>query len=199
MLDAQQGFADQDAHLLGEIVEAGRGLVLAMNKWDGLSVRERTQVNSRLDWGLSFVNFAKRLPISALHGSGLGELMKAVNQAYKAATREFSANELTKAINEAFEKHQPPMVRGRVAKMRYAHQGGRNPPRVIIHGSRLKDLPDAYKRYLENFLRDKFRLTGTPLALEFREGANPYADKKNVLTPRQVEKRRRLMRHVKKG
>ncbi|MBL8244223.1 MAG: ribosome biogenesis GTPase Der [Rhodanobacteraceae bacterium] len=199
MLDAQQGFADQDAHLLGEIVEAGRGLVLAMNKWDGLSVRERTQVNSRLDWGLSFVNFAKRLPISALHGSGLGELMKAVNQAHKAATREFSANELTKAINEAFEKHQPPMVRGRVAKMRYAHQGGRNPPRVIIHGSRLKDLPDAYKRYLENFLRDKFRLTGTPLALEFREGANPYADKKNVLTPRQVEKRRRLMRHVKKG
>ncbi|MBK8068457.1 MAG: ribosome biogenesis GTPase Der [Rhodanobacteraceae bacterium] len=199
MLDAQQGFADQDAHLLGEIVEAGRGLVLAMNKWDGLSVRERTQVNSRLDWGLSFVNFAKRLPISALHGSGLGELMKAVNQAHKAATREFSANELTKAINEAFEKHQPPMVRGRVAKMRYAHQGGRNPPRVIIHGSRLKDLPDAYKRYLENSLRDKFRLTGTPLALEFREGANPYADKKNVLTPRQVEKRKRLMRHVKKG
>lgn len=199
MLDAQQGFADQDAHLLGEIVNAGRGLVLAMNKWDGLSVRERTQVNSRLDWGLSFVNFAKRLPISALHGSGLGELMKAVNQAHKAATREFSANELTKAINEAFEKHQPPMVRGRVAKMRYAHQGGRNPPRVIIHGSRLKDLPDAYKRYLENSLRDKFRLTGTPLALEFREGANPYADKKNVLTPRQVEKRKRLMRHVKKG
>lgn len=199
MLDAQQGFADQDAHLLGEIVEAGRGLVLAINKWDGLSVRERTQVTSRLDWGLSFVNFAKRIPISALHGSGLGELMKAVNQAHKAATREFSANELTKAINEAFEKHQPPMVRGRVAKMRYAHQGGRNPPRVIIHGSRLKDLPDAYKRYLENSLRDKFRLTGTPLALEFREGANPYADKKNVLTPRQVEKRKRLMRHVKKG
>lgn len=198
MLDAQQGFADQDAHILGEIVNAGRGLVLAINKWDGLSVRERTQVTSRLDWGLSFVNFAKRIPISALHGSGLGELMKAVNQAHKAANREFSANELTKAVQAAFEQHQPPMVRGRTAKLRYAHQGGRNPPRVIIHGSRLKDLPDSYKRYLENALREKFKLTGTPLVLEFREGANPYADKKNVLTPRQVEKRKRLMRHVKR-
>lgn len=198
MLDAQQGFADQDAHLLGEIVNLGRGLVLAINKWDGLSVRERTEVTRRLDWGLDFVNFAKRIPISALHGSGLGELMKAVHQAHRSATREFSAKELTDAIHKAFEQHQPPMLRGRTAKMRYAHQGGRNPPRIIIHGSRLKDLPDAYKRYLENALRQKFRLTGTPLALEFREGTNPYAGRKNELTPRQVEKRKRLMRHVKR-
>jgi GTP-binding protein len=199
ILDAQQGFADQDAHLLGEIVNLGRGLVLAINKWDGLSVRERTQVKQRLDWGLGFVNFAKRLPISALHGSGLGELMKAVNQAHRSATKEFSASELTKAINDAFEKHQPPLVRGRVAKMRYAHQGGRNPPRVIIHGNRLDSLPDSYKRFLENSLREKFRLVGSPLVLEFREGANPFAGKKNVLTPRQVEKRKRLIRHVKRG
>lgn len=199
ILDAQQGFADQDAHLLGEIVNLGRGLVLAINKWDGLSVRERTQVTQRLDWGLGFVNFAKRLPISALHGSGLGELMKAINQAHRSATKEFTASELTKAITEAFEKHQPPLVRGRVAKMRYAHQGGRNPPRVIIHGNRLESLPESYKRFLENALRVKFKLVGTPLVLEFREGANPFAGKKNVLTPTQVEKRKRLIRHVKRG
>jgi GTP-binding protein len=198
ILDAQQGFADQDAHLLGEIVNLGRGLVLAINKWDGLSVRERTQVTQRLDWGLGFVNFAKRLPISALHGSGLGELMKAINQAYRAATKEFTASDLTKAINDAFEKHQPPLVRGRVAKMRYAHQGGRNPPRVIIHGNRLESLPDSYKRFLEGKIRERFKLVGTPLVLEFREGTNPFAGKKNVLTPRQVEKRKRLIRHVKR-
>jgi len=198
MLDAQQGFADQDAHILGEIVAAGRGLVLAINKWDGLSVRERTQVTQRLDWGLGFVNFAKRLPISALHGSGLGELLKAVNQAHRSATKEFTANELTEAIGKAFEKHQPPMVRGRVAKMRYAHQGGRNPPRVIIHGNRLTGLSEDYKRYLENSLRERFKLVGTPLALEFREGTNPFAGKVNVLTERQKAKRRRLMKHVKR-
>ncbi|MGE4072862.1 MAG: ribosome biogenesis GTPase Der [Lysobacterales bacterium] len=199
MLDAQQGFSDQDAHILGEVVNGGRGLVLAVNKWDGLSVRERTQVNSRLDWGLGFVNFAKRVPISALHGSGLGELLKAVHQAHRSATREFSASELTKALSQAFEKHQPPMVRGRVSKMRYAHQGGRNPPRVIIHGSRLSSLTEDYKRYLENTLRQKFKLVGTPLALEFREGANPFAGKVNPLTERQVSKRKRLLRHSKRG
>jgi GTPase len=198
MLDAQQGFADQDAHLLGEIVAVGRGLVLAINKWDGLTVRERTQVTSRLDWGLGFIDYAKRVPIAALHGSGLGELMKAVNQAHRSATREFTAAELTKAIQEAFEKHQPPMVRGRVAKMRYSHQGGRNPPRVIIHGTRLATLPETYKRYLENSLRQRFRLVGTPLSLEFREGQNPFAGKTNVLTERQVKKRQRLIKHVKR-
>jgi GTP-binding protein len=199
MLDAQQGFADQDAHILGEIVEAGRGLVLAINKWDGLSIRDRTLVTQRLDWGLSFVDFAKRIPISALHGSGLGELMKAVNQAHRASTREFTATELTEAIKKAFEKHQPPLVLGRVAKMRYAHQGGRNPPRVIIHGNRLASLPDSYKRYLEGQLRTQFRLTGTPIALEFREGTNPFAGKRNELTERQKKKRARLMQHVKRG
>ncbi len=198
VLDAQQGFADQDAHLLGELINLGRGLVLAVNKWDGLSVRERTQVNSRLDWGLAFVDYAKRIPISALHGSGLGELMKAINQAHRAATREFSATELTEALAKAFEKHQPPMVSGRVAKMRYAHQGGRNPPRVIVHGNRLAKLPTAYHRYLEKSLRERFRLTGTPLVLEYRDGANPFADKPNVLTERQKKKRQRLMRHVKR-
>jgi GTP-binding protein len=198
MLDAQQGFADQDAHLLGEIVQIGRGLVLAINKWDGLSVRERTQVKERLDWGLAFVNYAKRVPISALHGSGIGELLKAVHQAHRAATREFSANELTKAINEAFEKHQPPLVRGRVAKMRYAHQGGRNPPRIVMHGNRLSVLPETYKRYIENFLRTKFKLTGTPLVLDFKEGENPFAGRKNVLTERQLKKRKRLIKHVKR-
>lgn len=197
VLDAQQGFADQDAHLLGEIVQAGRGLVIAINKWDGLSQRDRTLVRQRLDYGLSFVDYAKRIPISALHGSGLGELMKAVHQAHRAATREFVARELTEAVQKAFEAHQPPMVRGHTPKLRFAHQGGRNPPRIIIHGSRLASLPDSYKRFLEGQLRKRFRLVGTPLALEFREGSNPFAGRRNELTERQKKKRQRLMRHVK--
>ena len=176
MLDAQQGFADQDAHILGEIVNAGRGLVLAINKWDGLSVRERTQVTQRLDWGLGFVNFAKRLPISALHGSGLGELLKAVNQAHRAATRVFTPSELTEAIQKAFEKHQPPLVQGRVAKMRYAHQGGMNPPVIVIHGNSLEHVTAAYKRFLEGRFRKEFDLVGTPLRIEMKTSHNPFKE-----------------------
>ncbi len=197
VLDAQQSYTEQDAHILGHVLESGRALVLAINKWDGLSVRERTQVKQRLDWGLDFAAFAKRIPISALHGSGLGELMAAVNLAHRSAMREFNTKELTEAINAAFEAYQPPLVRGRVAKLRYAHQGGRNPPRVVIHGSRLASLPDSYKRYLENYLRKRYRLSGTPVFLEFREGENPFAGRRNELTERQVRKRRRMLRHVK--
>lgn len=197
VLDARLGFADQDAHLLGEIVSAGKGLVIAINKWDGLTVRDRSLVKQRLDYGLSFVDYAKRLPISALHGSGLGELMKAVHQAHRAATREFTPSELTDALHKAIETHQPPLVRGHAPKLRYAHQGGRNPPRVIVHGSRLASLPDSYKRYLEGALRKRFRMVGTPVVFEFREGANPFAGRRNELTERQQKKRQRLMRHVK--
>ncbi|MCB1590285.1 MAG: ribosome biogenesis GTPase Der, partial [Xanthomonadales bacterium] len=198
LIDAQQGFADQDAHILGQIIESGRGLVIALNKWDGLSTSDRSAVRRRLDHGLDFLSFAKRIPISAKHGSGLGELMKAVDTAAYHARREFSTRELTDAVTAAFEAYQPPLVRGRVAKLRFAHQGGRNPPRIIIHGNRLRTLPDAYKRYLENQLRQRFKVIGTPLRLEFREGKNPFADKVNPLTERQIQRKRRLMRHVKR-
>jgi GTP-binding protein len=198
LIDAQQGFADQDAHILGQILDSGRALVIALNKWDGLSNSDRSAVKNRLDHGLGFLTFAKRIPISALHGSGLGELMKAVAQSARHALREFSTHELTEAVIAAFEAYQPPLVRGRVAKLRFAHQGGRNPPRVIIHGNRLKTLPDAYKRYIENQLRARFKIVGTPIRLEFRDGKNPFADKPNQLTERQIKRKKRLLKHVKR-
>ncbi len=198
VVDAREGFADQDATILGQVLDSGRALVIAINKWDGLTNSERTAVRSRLDRGLEFLDFAKQIPISALHGSGLTELMKAVRQAWNCALKEFSTNDLTEAVTAAFTAHTPPLVNGRISKMRYVHQGGRNPPRIIIHGSRLKDLPESYKRYLQNSLRKRFRLIGTPVKLEFREGKNPFAGRKNKLTDRQVQKRRRLMKHVKR-
>ena len=198
VIDAREGFAEQDATILGQVLDSGRALVIALNKWDGLAQSERTQVRQRVDQGLDFLDFAKRIPISALHGSGLGELMKAVRQAWNCALKELSTKDLTEAVTAAFLAHQPPLVNGRVSKMRYVHQGGRNPPRVVIHGSRLKDLPESYKRYLQNSLRKRFRLVGTPVKLEFREGKNPFADRKNVLTQRQIQKKRRLMKHVKR-
>jgi len=198
VIDAREGFAEQDATILGQVLDSGRALVIAINKWDGLSNSERTEVRRRLDLGLDFLEFAKRIPISALHGSGLGELMKAVRQAWHCALKEFSTNDLTEAITAAFVAHQPPLVNGRASKMRYVHQGGRNPPRIVIHGSRLKNLPESYKRYLQNSMRKRFRLIGTPVKLEFREGKNPFADRKNTLTDRQMQKKRRLLKHVKR-
>ena len=138
--------------------------------------------------------------ISALHGSGLRELFKAIHRAHASATREFGTAEVTKALEIAYESNPPPVVRGHVAKLRFAHPGGANPPTFIVHGTRLRTLSESYRRYLENFFRKRFKLVGTPVRFVFREGENPYKDKpKNPLTERQVAKKRRLMRHVKKG
>jgi GTPase len=197
LLDATAGVTEQDSTVIGHALEAGRSIIIAINKWDGLERSDRSRVEHEMDFRLSFISFAKRVPISALHGSGLGELLKAVDHAYLASIKEFSASELTEALNIAFEKAQPPLIRGHAAKLRYAHQGGRRPPRVVMHGSRLTKLPESYKRYLENFLRERYKLVGTPIRLEFKDGDNPFKDKKNVLTTRQVQKKRRLMRHVK--
>jgi GTPase len=142
------------------------------------------------------VPWAFRVPMSALHGSGFGELTKVLKRLHRSIYKQFSASELTESIQQAFEAYQPPLVRGRVAKLRYAHQGGRNPPRVVIHGNRLSTLPDSYHRYLENFLRERFKLQGTPVKLEFREGTNPFEGQKNELSDRQIKKKRRLMRHA---
>ncbi len=198
MLDASEGVTDQDSTVLGHALESGRALVVAINKWDGLDDYRRERCRTELDRRLDYVPYATRVFISARHGSGLGELMQAVDRAHRSATREFSASELTKALEAAYAAHQPPLVGGRVAKMRYAHQGGRNPPRVVIHGSRVKQLPSAYQRYLEGFLRKRFKLVGTPIRLDFREGANPFEGKRNPLTERQQRKRKRLVRHVRR-
>ncbi len=199
MLDANEGVTDQDASVLGAVLDAGRALVLAVNKWDGLSTYQREQVEGLLSRKLSFVTWAEAVRISAKHGSGLRELFRAVHRAHASATRTFSTSEVTKAMEIAYETNPPPVVRGHVAKLRFAHAGGENPPTFIVHGTRLRTLTDTYKRYLENFFRKRFKLVGTPVRFVFKEGENPYKDKKNVLTERQVAKKKRLIRHVKRN
>ena len=197
MLDAHEGVTDQDASVLGAVLDAGRALVIAINKWDGLSEYDKQQAETLLSLKLGFVPWAENVRISALHGSGLRELFKAVHRAHASATHEFSTAEVNKALEVAYEANPPPSIRGHVSKLRYVHPGGSNPPTFIVHGTRLKELPDSYKRYLENFFRKRFKLVGTPVTFLFREGANPYEGKENVLTDRQVKAKRRLMKHVK--
>jgi GTPase len=200
LIDASEGVTEQDASVLGAVLDAGRALVVAVNKWDGLSDYQREQTMSLLSRKLSFVDWAEAVRISALHGSGLRELFKAIHRAHASATHQFSTSEVTTALEIAYENNPPPVVRGHVAKLRFAHPGGENPPTFIVHGSRLRTLSDSYRRYLENFFRKRFKLVGTPVRFVFKEGENPYKDKpKNPLTDRQVAKKRRLIRHVKRG
>ncbi|WP_242163199.1 ribosome biogenesis GTPase Der [Lysobacter sp. M15] len=198
MLDATEGVTEQDASVLGAVLDSGRALVIAVNKWDGRSDYERQQAEALLSRKLAFVDWAEAVRISALHGSGLRELFRAVHRAYASATRKFSTSEVTQAIEAAYEANPPSVVRGHVPKLRFAHPGGENPPTFIVHGTRLRTLSDSYKRYLENFFRKRFKLVGTPVRFIFKEGDNPYKDKKNVLTDRQVARKKRLLRHVKK-
>ena len=199
MLDATEGVTDQDATVLGAVLDAGRALVIGVNKWDGLSTYQREQAEALLARKLSFVPWAEAIRISAKHGSGLRELFRAIHRAHASAIRSFGTSEVNKALEIAVETNPPPSVRGHAAKLRYVHPGGENPPTFVVHGTRLKELPDSYKRYLENFFRKRFKLVGTPVRMLFREGANPYEGKKNELTDRQVARKRRLMRHVKRG
>ncbi len=198
MLDAGEGVTEQDATVLGHVLEAGRALVIAVNKWDGQSDYQREQTRDLLDRKLSFCTWAEQVTISAKHGTGMRELFAAIHRAHASATRKFTTSEITKALEIAYETFPPPAVRGHVAKLRFAHPGGENPPLFVVHGTRLRTLPDSYRRYLENFFRKRFKLVGTPVKFVFKENQNPYEDKKNVLTEKQVEKRRRLIRHVKR-
>lgn len=198
VVDAHQGITDQDAHLLGFVLDTGRALVIAVNKWDGLDDDQRTQVKSELERKLQFVDFAEIHFISALHGSGVGKLYKPVEQAYESAFIDLPTPQLTDLLESAVTAHQPQLVKGRRIKMRYAHQGGRNPPRIIIHGNQLDKVPNHYKRYLINFFRKAFKLQGTPLAIEFKSGANPFEGRRNTLTQRQVKRKKRLRKFVSK-
>jgi len=197
MLDASEGVTDQDATVLGAVLDAGRALVVAINKWDGLTDYQREQAEGLVSRKLGFVPWAETVRISAKHGSGLRELFRAIHQAHASATHEFSTSEVNKALEIAYETNPPPAIRGHVSKLRYVHPGGSNPPTFIVHGTRLKELPESYKRYLENFFRKRFKLIGTPVQFIFREGANPYEGKKNVLSERQIAKKKRLIKHVK--
>lgn len=197
VLDAREGVHAQDLTLAGMVVERGSALVIAVNKWDGLSPEQRQRVKADMDRRLQFLDFAETYFVSALHGSGVGNLFDAVTGAYGAAMRKFTTPELTHILNEAVTHNPPPLVKGRRIKLRYAHQGGSNPPLIIVHGTQTAAVPAAYQRYLVNIIRSRFRLRGTPLRIEFRTGANPYAGRKNVLTKRQTAKRKRLRRHIK--
>ncbi len=198
VLDASEGVTEQDVSLMGLAVERGRALVVVANKWDGLSADQRRQLKDDLDRRLPFLDFAERMTISALHGTGVGDVLPATERAYRAATRDMSTTELTRELEDAVAAHAPPMVRGRRIRLRYAHQGGRNPPVIVIHGNQTDRLPDAYRRYLINRFRKKFRLRGTPVRLSFKTSDNPYKGKRNRLTPRQERRRKRLMKRVKK-
>jgi len=198
MVDARENLADQDLTLIGHALDEGRALVIAVNKWDGMDGYQREQCQRALERRLQFVDWAKTVFISALHGSGLRELMKAVVNAHRAATKELGSSELTKALELAYESYQPPLVRGHAPKLRFAHPGGTNPPSIVIHGSRTKHIAPAYRRYLENFFRKRFKLDGTPVRIFFRDGENPFAGKKNVLTEAQQRKRQRMVREMKK-
>jgi GTP-binding protein len=198
LVDASEGLTDQDANLLGMVLEIGRGLLIGFNKWDGLDPDQREKVKRQIDLKLPFLEFAKKYFISALHGTGVGVLMDAVKPVYQSAMLDLPASRLTQVLQDCLTAHQPPLVRGRRIKLKYAHQGGHNPPVVVIHGNQTEDLPAAYQRYLGNEFRKAFKLQGVPLKLVFKSAENPFQDRRNELTERQIKKRRRLIRHVKK-
>lgn len=197
LIDASEGVTDQDANLLGLVVQSGRGLIIGLNKWDGLDPSHREQVKRLIDIKLPFVEFAAKHFLSALHGTGVGKLLGQIDRIHQSASQTVSANKLTEILHRAQEDHQPPMVRGRRIRLKYCHQGGHNPPTIIIHGSQTEEVPTSYRRYLINTFRAALKIEGSPIKLEFKTGDNPYKDRKNVLTPRQIAKRRRMIKHVK--
>lgn len=193
VFDAQQGITDQDTHLLGFILDAGRALVIAVNKWDGLTLEDRSRIKQEIERKLPFLDFAKIHFISARQGTRVADLFGSVDKAYAAASKKLSTPELTRILEQAIKTHQPPLVHGRRIKLRYAHQGGHNPPLIIIHGNQTDSVPDSYKRYLASSFREALGLMGTPVRVEFKSSENPYKGRKNVLTAGQLSKRKRII------
>jgi GTP-binding protein len=191
VIDAHEDLVEQDLHLLGMCMEAGTGLVIAVNKWDGISEDQRNRIKSELDRRLHFIDYAEVHFISALHGSGVGKLYESVEKAYHSATVKLQTKRLTEILEAAVRIHQPPMVGMHRIKLRYAHAGGSNPPIIVIHGNQTERLPDHYKRYLEKTFRQQLNLWGTPIRIEFRSGDNPFDQgKKRLLAQRPSEKKR---------
>ncbi|MGH8266398.1 MAG: ribosome biogenesis GTPase Der, partial [Steroidobacteraceae bacterium] len=195
VLDAHDSVAEQDASVLGIALERGRALIIAVNKWDGIPQEQRADIHRQLALKLDFVPFAPLHFISARHGSGVGELVQSTVRAYEAAMRAMPTRELTRTLEQALTVHQPPLVRGRRIKLRYAHQGGRNPPRIVIHGNQTASVPDAYTRYLANVFRKTFDLFATPVFIEYRTDANPYRREQRVKPRSDGTRRGRVKRH----
>jgi len=192
LIDAREGLTEQDISLIGLILERGRALTLGVNKWDGLSERRRADLRESLDRQLPFLDFVETFFISALHGSNIVDLLRAASRAAVAAVRDLPTNELNSILQAAIVAHPPPVVRQRRVKLSYAHQGGKRPPVIVVHGNQTKRLPGSYQRYLINRFRKAFRLKGTPIRLELRTGKNPFEGRRNRLTPRQQRSRNRI-------
>ncbi|GGC11783.1 GTPase Der [Marinobacterium zhoushanense] len=197
VIDAREGVTEQDLHMLGFVIDSGRALVVALNKWDGMTQEQKESVKTQVERRLAFAAFARFHFISALHGSGVGDLYGSINEAYRCAMAKWSTNQLTRLLEDVVADHQPPTVNNRRIKLRYAHQGGSNPPIIVVHGNQTDALPGAYKRYLENRFTKLLKVKGTPMRFEFRTGDNPFAGKRNTLTARQLAKKERQRQHVK--
>ncbi|WP_166261517.1 ribosome biogenesis GTPase Der [Marinobacter salicampi] len=189
VLDAREGLVDQDLHLIGFVLDAGRSLVIAINKWDGMDPEDRVRVKEQVQRRLDFLNYADKHYISALHGSGVGVMYESVAACYESSMAKWPTNRLTTILEDAISQHQPPMVSGRRIKLRYAHQGGSNPPVIVVHGNQTASLPGAYKRYLENTFRRVLAVKGAPIRFEFKSSENPFAGRVNRMTPRQKVKK----------
>jgi GTP-binding protein len=198
LVDAREGITDQDSHLIGLVVERGRAITIGVNKWDNLEYAQRRQVDAQIDRKLEFVSFARITHLSALHGSGINDVIAAALDAYADAGRDLPTPQLNAILERAMIAHPPPLVAGRRVRLRYAHQGGRHPPIIVIHGNRVERLPGHYRRYLINFFRRTLKLEGAPLRLEFKSGDNPYAGRRNTPTRRQLKRRQRVIRHARR-
>lgn len=191
LLDAQAGLSSQDLSLLGFIVEAGKSLVIAVNKWDDLAAEKKVDIKTELSYRLKFADFAKIYFISALHGTGVGHLYEAVDEAYECAMRELATPMLTRLLEQAIDEWQPPLAKGRRIKLRYAHSGGHNPPIIVIHGNQTEAIPAHYRRYLVNYFHQALKMVGTPVTITFKSSDNPFKDKRDLATPLQKYKQQR--------
>jgi GTP-binding protein len=176
VVDAKEGVTEQEAHIAAFILESGRALVVAVNKWDGLDADKREWIKREIDRKLQFLDFAKFHYISALKGTGLTPLLQSVDGAFKAAMAKLPTPKLTRVLTDALQQHQPPVTKGIRPKLRYAHQGGSNPPIIVIHGNHVEGIKQSYVRFLEGIFRKAFELSGTPLRVQFKQGENPYAE-----------------------
>ena len=198
VLDAHEGVTEQDATLLGMIADKGRALLIVINKWDGLDNYQKSEVKRKLDVKLSFVSYASVHYISALHGSGVGKLFSPIKKSFEHAGKRFPTSLLNKILEKANQAHQPPPVAGRRPRLKFVNQSDVFPPTLIFHGNHVTNIPNSYERFLKNFFIDSLKLSNTPIKLEFKSGDNPFKNKKNKLSARQVQKRKRLMKFIKK-
>ncbi len=198
IIDAQEGVVEQDLSLIGFVLDAGKALIVTVNKWDGLEPTQKEYVKKELSRRLTFIDFVKMYFISALHGTNVGNLFTGIDNAYHSATIKLATSKVNNLLAQAVASHPPPLVHGHRIKLRYAHMGGQNPPLIVIHGNQTERLPMSYKRYLVNHFRTALKLVGTPIRLEFKTSENPFQGRKNVMTERQKQKRKRLIRHKKR-